>query len=72
MEPVLSKARKMGFFSGNDPLPLSSPPLRTQTLPVMRVYGFDDEVHCVVRRSDGTPLAAQSYQNFKLLFNDRD
>src|SRR5450759_2993309 len=32
-------------------------PLRTQNLPVVRVYDFHDEVCYVVRRADGTPLA---------------
>src|ERR1035438_6338575 len=32
-------------------------PLRTQNLPVVRLYDFHDEVYYVVRRADGTPLA---------------
>src|SRR5450759_4345907 len=36
-------------------------PLRTQNLPVVRVYDFHDEVYYVVRRADGTPLAVPAW-----------
>src|ERR1035438_9615594 len=36
-------------------------PLRTQNLPVVRVYDFHDEVYYVVRRTDGTPLAVPAW-----------
>ena len=36
-------------------------PLRTQSLPVVRLYDFQDEVYYVVRRTDGTPLAVPAW-----------
>src|ERR1035441_3183183 len=36
-------------------------PLRTQNLPVVRLYDFHDEVYYVVRRADGTPLAVPAW-----------
>jgi hypothetical protein len=32
-----------------------------QTLPVVRVYDFEEEIHYVVRRNDGTPLAVPTW-----------
>jgi hypothetical protein len=32
-------------------------PLRTHSLPVVRLYDFHDEAYYVVRRADGRPLA---------------
>src|ERR1039458_9952846 len=36
-------------------------PLRTHSLPVVRLYDFHDEVYYVVRRADGTPLAVTAW-----------
>ena len=36
-------------------------PLRTQNLPVVRLYDFHDEVYYVVRQADGRPLAVPAW-----------
>jgi Family of unknown function (DUF5372) len=36
-------------------------PLRTQTLPVVRLYDFEQEANYVVRRADGTPVAVAAW-----------
>jgi len=36
-------------------------PLRGQSLPVARLYEFHDEVHYVVRQTDGSPLAVPGW-----------
>jgi len=36
-------------------------PLRGQSLPVIRKYDFLDEVHYIVRRADGRPLAVAAW-----------
>ena len=35
--------------------------MRTQSLPVVRLSDFHDEVHYVVRRADGRPLAVPAW-----------
>ncbi|MBZ5726598.1 MAG: DUF5372 family protein, partial [Acidobacteriia bacterium] len=36
-------------------------PLRTHSLPVVRVYDSHDEVYYVLRRADGTPVAVPAW-----------
>jgi hypothetical protein len=36
-------------------------PLRTHSLPVVRMYDFHDEVYYVVRRADGRSLAVPAW-----------